>query len=481
LLRWDQETYMPPGAIDIRAEQMAILAGLRHERLTSETFRKALGAVVDLKTGDLLDGKLHPEEARFATQTYRHYRQAAALPADFVAAYAKLCAQSQHAWEAAKRTQNAVDYLPILQRVVDMTRRKAAYLNPNVDPYDALMDEYEPGLTAQDLMPLLAELRKGTIALLKKIQATEKEYPPIDGQYDLGVQAIYNQGLAQRVGFDFNHGRLDPSTHPFTIEMHPHDIRITTRYKVSDVSESISGTLHEAGHGLYEQGLPPQWFGTPFGWAASLGVHESQSRLWEIMIGKSKAFWEGEYPRLMVAFPELHAVPRDTFFATLNAVKPGFIRVEADELTYNLHILVRAEIEIAIINDRLKVRYLREAWNGRYRANLGIDPPDDGVGFLQDVHWSLGAFGYFPTYTLGNIYAAMLFDALGRDLPDRDALIRSGNFAPIVNWLSTKIYQQGARRPAKDLIEDICNRPVSVNVLLDAFKAKYGPLYNLKF
>ncbi|MFO0916350.1 MAG: carboxypeptidase M32 [Pirellulales bacterium] len=471
VLAWDERTYMPPAAGLYRSEQLTLLAGLAHQRRTSPRLGEWLATLSTLPVGTL------PEEVAVSVRwLVRDYDRNTKLPQSLVEALTRATSRGQQVWETARAANDYAAFRPYLAEIVRLKREQAAALGYTKSPYDPLLDEYEPGATVAWLTPLLAELRDRIVPLVDAIHQRRPNpddsllhrHFPVDRQRQLGCQT------ATEFGFDFRRGRLDVTHHPFCLTAGPDDCRITTRFHDHDFSMAYFGILHEAGHGLYEQGLPREQFGLPLGCAASLGVHESQSRMWENFVGRHPSFWQYVFPQAQNLFPEsLGDVDVESFWQAINVVRPSLIRVEADEVTYNLHIVIRFELEQALIAGELEVDELPSAWNQRYQSYLGLTPPSDADGVMQDVHWSAGLFGYFPTYSLGNLYAAMLWDALGRDLGDRDLLLAQGNFRPVLDWLRANVHAHGRRWPAAELVERACGGPPSsaplVRYLTDRF------------
>ena len=332
-------------------------------------------------------------------------------------------------------------------------------------PYDTLLDQFEPGMTVNQLSPIFTLLKDVTRRAMDRIQSHKRPTLPLS-EFDINQQRHLSDDILNRMGFDLSRGRLDISTHPFSSAFHPTDSRITTRFNSHDLMDSFSSTMHEAGHGLYEQGLPLQHFGTPLGTSISLGIHESQSRLWENMVGKSPDFWEGYFPILCEHFPEFKAIDWATFYQYVIHAAPTLIRVESDEITYNLHILIRYEIEQLLFANTISTKDLPDIWNQKMNTYLGITPDSNRTGVLQDVHWSIGAFGYFPTYSLGNLYAAQFFEAAHQAIPNLRDQIRSLNFIPLKEWLTESIHQVGRTQTAAELVQEVTGSPLSV----DAFE-----------
>lgn len=485
VLSWDQETYMPAGGGEARADQLATLHGLAHERLTSPETEALLGKWLDLKTGALLDAREdaweHPTRA-FLRETWRDYTKAKQLPNEFVRRLGRTCSLAQQVWAEAKKRDDFARFLPHLKAVVALKKEEARYRGPVATPYDALLDLYEPGATVRRLTPLFAALKARLVPLLERVVRSPAKPDPaiLTRGYNADRQLAFGKMVLAAMGYDMTRGRLDLSAHPFTTSFHPTDVRVTTRVSDQDVTGSLFSCIHEGGHGLYDQGLPAAHYGTPLGEAISLGIHESQSRLWENCVGRSRPFWRHFYPLLQNSFPEqLRDVPLEAFYAAVNAVAPSFIRTEADELTYNLHIMVRFEIELDLMEDRTRVEDLPQIWRDKMRSYLGIVPPTDRDGVLQDVHWSLGAVGYFPTYTLGNLYATQLFNQATRDIPDLLARIEDGNLLPLKSWLNERIHRWGRAYTADELARQVTGEPLNPDHFTSYLERKYGEIYKL--
>jgi carboxypeptidase Taq len=476
LLSWDQEVHMPPAASAHRGAQLALLAGLIHERFTSpET-----GALIDSASSAELAANPLDDRAVNLREWRRSWSRARRLPRELVEEMALVTSQAQVAWVEARRASDFARFEPWLSRIVGLARREAEALGFEEHPYDALLEEYEPGLTVRELDALFPPLAASLHAILDGIQGSGN--PPDTSFLSrpcpvAGQQALCRK-VAEALGFDFTRGRLDVSVHPFTTGLGPGDTRITTRYDDRDLGNAFFSTLHEVGHGLYDQGLPEEHHGTPRGEAVSLGIHESQSRLWENLVGRSLPFWKWATPLLRGAFPGVFddAGPEDLYRA-VNAVRPSFIRTEADEVTYNLHIVLRYDLEKALISGSLKSSGVPDAWDAAFAGAFGKKPPDAASGCLQDVHWSHGSFGYFPTYTLGNLYAAQFMEAARRELPGLDGLLERGIFQPLRNWLGERVHSQGQRYRAGDLCSKVTGRPLSQAPFLAYLREKTGALY----
>ncbi len=483
VLSWDQETYMPPGGGAVRAEQLATLQTLAHDQFVSPEMESLLGTFVDLPTGTIHSqhaSALDEPSQALLRETWRDFSRAKKLPSAFVNQLERECSLAQQVWAEARKTNDFQRFLPNLQRIVHLKQQEADYLNYVDSPYNALLDTYEPGSTVAQLRPLFATLRTELIRLLDHIRQSpvQPNTQLLTQSYEQAPQMDFGLLVLKHMGYDFQRGRLDLSEHPFTTAFHPTDVRVTTRVFETDLPSCLFSCIHEGGHGLYEQGLPAQQYGTPLGEAISLGIHESQSRLWENCVGRSRAFWQYFYPKLQEVFPtQLREVRAEDFYLAINRVTPSLIRVEADELTYNLHIMVRFEIELEIIEGRLHVDDLPEIWNAKIQDYLGITPSSDAEGVLQDVHWSFGAFGYFPTYTLGNLYAAMLFRQAHKDLPDLEQAIGQGNLLPLKGWLNEKVHRWGRQYTAADLLTRITGQPLTPEPFIQDLNRKFGTLY----
>ncbi len=478
LLGWDERTYLPPQGASHRGEQLALLARLVHERLTTPRLGELLTAVEG-------SAFTHPAESVSAAtirEVRRTYDRAVKIPASLVQELARVTTQAQQVWQQARKNNDFASFRPWLEKVVALKQQEAQAVGFATVPYDALLDEYEPGATTGEITRLFATLRRELTPLLQAILASGRQARAeiLAREYPVDRQQTFGQGAAAAIGFRFDAGRLDVTTHPFCSGIGPGDCRITTRYNPHHLNEAFFGILHEAGHGLYEQGLDPEHFGCAPGTAASLGIHESQSRLWENQVGRSRPFWEHFYPRAQELFPQALAdVSLAVFLFAINEVKASFIRVEADEATYNLHIILRFELEQALISGDLKVSEVPGAWNEKFRQSFDLTPPTDTLGCLQDIHWSGGGIGYFPTYTLGNLYAAQFMAQARQDLPGLDDDFRGGSFTRLTGWLREKIHREGHRRSAGALCERVTGRPLQTAPLMAYLKQKYESLYEV--
>lgn len=478
-LEWDERTGMPPEAGEYRADQVTLLRGMVHRRRTAPQLGERLASLAEWDQA----ADPHSDIGATVRCMQEDYRRDCRLPQRLVEALARATIRGQQRWDAARRADDFSTFLPALEEIVSLKREAAAALAlPGQSLYDALLDEYEPGAKAAELSGVFGELRVELVRLLKELREAPRQpqVTILERSYAIDAQRQLSRMAAEAVGFDFHRGRLDETSHPFCTSLGPDDCRILTRYERNWFSGGLFGTLHEAGHGMYDQGLRREWYGLPPGTAVSLGIHESQSRMWENLVGRSRAFWTYFYPRLREAFPGVvDDVSVDAFHHAVNVVRPSLIRVEADEATYNLHIIVRFELEQRLLDRSLEARDLPAAWNAAYASDIGIAPPSDADGVLQDVHWSAGLIGYFPTYTLGNLYAAQLFEAAGRELGDLDAMFAAGEFTPLLQWLRQSIHRHGRCFTPAELIEKATGRPPESGPLIQSLRQRYAPLYGI--
>ncbi|HEV2294956.1 MAG TPA: carboxypeptidase M32 [Tepidisphaeraceae bacterium] len=477
VLGWDERVMMPDKGAEHRANQMSLLARLTHQQLTSPRIGELLAQVegTELVRDPESDASVNVREIR------RAYDRATKVPTRLVEELTKTGVLGQQAWVDARKRSDFPTFRPWLEKMVDLKREEATCVGFKTHPYDALLDDYEPGDTTADVTRVFESLRAPLIDLVGRIAQSGKTAPVelFERNYPADAQQRFARDAAETVGFDFTAGRLDVSVHPFCTQLGPGDVRMTTRYNEGRFG-AFFGVLHETGHGLYSQGLDPAHFGTPRGQYISLGIHESQSRLYENFIGRSRSFWHFFYPRAKQAFPlALHDVSVDQWLFANNDVRPGFIRVEADEATYNLHILLRFELEQALVSADLSPKDVPGAWNERMRHYLGLTPPDDARGCLQDIHWSSGGIGYFPTYTLGNLYAAQFFEQARKDLGDLDEQFARGQFAPLLRWLNESIHRHGRRYTARQLVKRVTGRELSAEPLLNHLRRKASEFYGI--
>jgi carboxypeptidase Taq len=478
LLNWDERTYMPVRAGEYRAEQITYLAGAVHKRRTDPQLGQWLE---ELLTSNLTADR-HSDIGATVHELKREFDKRSRLPQRLVEELARASVLGQQAWVKARAEDNFASFAPHLELMFRLKREEAQALGYEEHVYDALLDDYEPGAKTAEVTQVLAALRQDLVPLVQAIAGASRR-PPLDllkRPVPIAVQESFGKEAAGAIGFDFERGRLDVTHHPFCSGMGPHDCRITTRYDERFFPSSFFGILHEAGHGIYEQGLRPEWFGLPPGSATSLGIHESQSRLWENAVGRSAAFWQHFFPQLQKACPaSFSGVPVESLHFPINNVQPSLIRVEADEATYNLHIIVRFELEQALLGDDLPVADLPAAWRQKYRDYLGIEPASDANGCLQDIHWSAGLIGYFPTYSLGNLYAAQFMAQAEKDLGDLAGQFALGEFQPLREWLRRKIHRHGQCYRAAELGQLVTGQPLNHQAFIDYLRGKLAPLYGL--
>jgi carboxypeptidase Taq len=476
LLDWDEKTYIPKGGVEHRGNQLAFLAGTRHERFTSP------------EIGDLLrqleESPLIGEPDSFESANIREIKHAydklVKVPKSLVEELTRVTTIAHGVWAEARQKSNFSLFLPYLEKIIQLKHEQAEAVGYEKDPYDALLDDFEPGATIEKVAKVFADFRQELVDLVKGIADSDKHPDTSILQRDFPVdrQERFGKEAAGAIGYDFERGRLDLTVHPFCIGIGPGDVRITTRYNPKHFGQAFFGILHEAGHGIYEQGLDPGRYGTPGGDSVSLGIHESQSRMWENLVGRSRSFWKYFFPKAQRIYPEaLGDVKFGDFYFAINEVAPSFIRVEADEVTYNLHILVRFEIEQAFFSGALLPKDVPSAWNEKFKSYFGLLPPDDAKGCLQDVHWSMGYIGYFPTYSLGNLYSAQFFNQAKKELGDLDEQFARGEFINLKEWLKEKIHRHGQLYRAEKLVEVVTGKPLSHRPLMDYLKTKYGQLY----
>lgn len=479
LLGWDEQTMLPRLGGPHRADQAAEMAAIVHRQRTDP----AQAARLEKLAAGPLATSGTPEQQATIRLLKRDMEKMARLSPRLVEELARTAVEAQQAWVEARKASSWKSLEPLLDRMFALKREQAACQRPDLDPYDALLDDYEPGARWRAVAARFAPLREGIVPLVQACQSSSRRPDAailVDRVYPVAVQQQFVREVAARIGFDFDRGRLDTTEHPFCTTVGPDDCRITTRWNDRSLPTALFGVLHEAGHGLYEQGLARAWYGLPPGEATSLGIHESQSRLWENLVGRSPAFWEWCLPLARAAFPEaLGDVSAAAFHEALMVVRPSFIRVEADEVTYNLHVMMRFDLERAVIHGDLALADLPTAWNERFVEDFGMHPPDDAQGVLQDIHWSAGLVGYFPTYALGNIYAAQLMDEARRRYPDLDDQFAAGRFDTLLGWLRHEVHAVGRMAESDLLVERVTGRPVAGTWLLESLRRRYGPAYGL--
>jgi carboxypeptidase Taq len=476
VLFWDQQTYMPEGGVDARAEQLATLSRIAHEMLVSQ------------ETGRLLDRAGEPEpdteEHALVRLARREYDRATRLPTRLVEETARATALAEPAWARARAESDWAAFAPHLERILTLRREAAEALGYRDHPYDALLDLHEPGAKKARLEEIFAELRAEILPLMRRCASTPPDGDDrsrlLHGEFDEARQEAFGREVVSAFGYDWSRGRQDLAVHPFCIPVGgPDDVRITTRVDPGWLSPALFATFHEAGHAIYEQGIEPSYSRTPLAGGASMGVHESQSRLWENLVGRSRRFWTHHYPRLEKTFPGAVGAGLEAFYRAINDVRPSEIRVEADELTYDLHIMLRFELEVALMEGKLSVPELPGAWNARMEEYLGLTPRDDACGVLQDIHWAAGLFGYFPTYTIGNVLAAQLFESATAHHPRIEEEIGRGEFGALLGWLRENVHRHGSRYDPDELVERATGRPMETGPYVRYLGGKFDELYGV--
>lgn len=477
VLDWDQQVYMPPGGAAARAEQLATLHKLAHQMFTTDEIGLLLD---DLAGAGFEDGS---NEAALVRVARRDYNKARKLPSALVEEMSRTFSLGQQVWAKARAEKNFGRFQDILAKIVDLNIQKAEAYGYQERRYDALLDEYEPGMKTTEVNRVFDDLKTGLIPLVQAIAGRTGAVDDSFLRQEFDETAQWEFGLIplEAIGFDLTRGRQDKSVHPFTTSFSVNDVRITTRVHKDIFPSALFSTLHEGGHALYEQNIAPELEGTLLADGTSLGVHESQSRLWENIVGRSREFWQCYYPRLQEFFPaQLGGVSPDAFYRAINQVRPSFIRVEADEVTYNLHIFLRFELEQELVEQRLPVSHLPDAWNAKMEAYLGLTPPDDALGVLQDIHWSGGAIGYFPTYTLGNVLSLQFYQQAQQDIPNLPEQFARGEFGPLLAWFKEQIHRHGRKFTANELLERVTgSKELSAGPYLSYITRKFSEIYEL--
>lgn len=476
VLEWDQEVCMPPRGAAARGRQLATLTALAHARFTAPETGELITRVRDV------EAQLDADQQAWLAAAAYNYDRATRIPESFMRRFAETKSAAYHGWLEARRQSDFQHFLPHLEALVALAREKAERLGYAGEAYDALLEDYERGMTAAQLRALFAVLadRQSRLAARIRNAPVHPDMDWMDQDWPIDRQWSFTERVLRDMGYDFEAGRQDKSAHPFTTSFSIGDVRVTTRLNTQEFFSALFGSIHEGGHALYEQGYRADDEGTLLADAPSLGMHESQSRLWENIIGRSLAFWRHYLPALRDAFPgQMDTMSPEKLYASANRVAPSLIRVEADECTYNLHIILRFELETALVSGALAAADVPDAWNEKMRQYLGIDVPDDARGCLQDIHWSHGAFGYFPTYALGNLYAAQLYDAMCAQMPDLSEQIEAGRFDGIRDWLRAQVHRVGRRKTAVALINDVCGAAPTPEPFLHYLESKYSELYAL--
>ncbi len=474
ILSWDQEVMMPPGGAETRAQTMATLQGVIHERMTSPDL------VSTVRTAQRGRAKLTPRQRRGLELVRRSVDKATCVPADLARELSLAQSRGLEAWRVARTNSDFGAFVPALETIVDLVRRKAQLrAGKNGALYDALLDDYEPGMTTERLDELLDELEAITVPLVRKVVQSDVrvDVRPFVGKFKIDAQRDFARQVSEAMGIRFDQGRLDLSTHPFCGGTGPGDVRMTSRYDENDMRGGLFGVIHESGHGLYEQGRDPNKRRTPLGGAISMGIHESQSRLWENNVARGKPFWEAWYDRFIDAHPKLRKFDVDAIWRAANIVEPSMIRVEADELTYNLHIILRTRIERDLISGEIDVTDLPARWNESMQSMLGITPADDAEGVLQDIHWAMGAIGYFPTYSLGNLYAAQFMEAARSSIRGLDRKIAKGDMLTLRTWLADNIHRHDQTFTAEKIVKRVTGKPLGTEAFARHIRKKVKAIY----
>ncbi len=475
VLSWDKEVNLPKGSAVRRSQQMATLSGIAHEEFTDPKFGKLLKRLLPMRT-------INDKERKNIELTLKEYKKATRFKKEFVIRRSQAISKAYHSWTAARQANDYNLYVDDLQNLIELKREEAKIIGFEQHPYDALLDIYEPGATVVELDQIFNDAKKGLKTLIREITSQKqvkssflKKYYPKNKQWDFGLEVLKN------MGYDFNLGRQDISQHPFTTSFSSEDVRVTTRVDENDLGNMTWSCIHEGGHALYEQGLPSSEYGLPSGAAISLGIHESQSRLWENQVGRSKEYWSFMYPRLKKYFPEnLKNIKLNKFYKGINKIAPNYIRTEADELHYHYHVLIRYELEKKIMDGSLNAKTLKTAWNRLYKKYLGVVIPDDNQGILQDIHWSHGSFGYFPTYSIGSFYAAQFFRQAEKDIPKLKQQLARGKTDKLLKWLRKNIHDHGQTYSAKEICERVTGEPLRFKYFMEYANQKFRPIYKLK-
>lgn len=478
VLHWDLRTGAPRKGMDSRSEVIGMLSAEMFKLVTSNEMGEFIEQLTDVNVYNELD----PITKKLVAESKKEYDRSKKIPAEQYKQYVVLTSQAESAWEEAKEASDFASFQPYLDKIIAYNREFINLWGVKDTPYDTLLDMYEPDMTVVKLDQVFAELKEKLVPLLAQIQQSghRPEVSFLQQPFDIAHQRDFSVYILEQMGYDFQAGRLDVSAHPFATGLNPNDVRITTNFYPNDLSFSLFSSIHEGGHALYEQNIASELNGTILSTGTSMGIHESQSRLWENMIGRSRPFWKRYYTELERFFPtQFNQASAEDFYRAINEVKPSFIRIEADELTYNLHVMIRYELEKEIFNDGLQAVELPEAWNQKVKDYLGIVPSNDREGVLQDVHWAAGAFGYFPSYSLGNMYAAQLMNTMQQDLPRMDERIEAGELLPIKQWLSDKIYKHGKMLTPSQIIEHVCGEELDPAYLVKYLEEKYQDIYRL--
>jgi carboxypeptidase Taq len=475
VLSWDQETYMPSGSVNARAKQLSTLGKLSHEMFTSDE----TGSLLDAAAAELNGESYDSEDASIVRVIKRDFEEATKLPSSLVAQISETSSAAKEAWKEAYYSSDFETFRPHLDKSLELAIKKAEALGYEDHIYDALLDQYEPGMKTAEVAQIFDDLKPELISLVKQIASAEQvddSFLHLD--YDEETQLNFGEFVIRKFGFDFDKGRQDLAHHPFATSFSVNDVRLTTRVSKNFLPTALFGTLHECGHGLYEQGVSENLERTMLSGGTSLGIHESQSRTWENIIGRSLGFWKHFYGELQSTFPDqLGGVSLESFYKGINKVEPSLIRVEADEVTYNLHIMLRFEIETAMVSGKIDTKDLPEIWNSKFEEFLGVKPSNNTEGVLQDIHWSMGGIGYFSTYALGNLFSTQFFDKAKQDIPNLDQKIESGEYLELREWQRDNIHTHGRKFTANELLERVTGQPLQASSYLAYIKSKFSGIY----
>jgi len=476
LLGWDQQTQMPAGGAEARASQLATISKLSHEMFTSDETGRLLDDAASEVNGDY-----ESDMASMVRVVKEDYDQNTKIPTEWVAEFTRLTSIADGIWVKARQEKDFSQFQDTLERIVEMVRQQTEFLGYDDHPYSALLNQYERGLTTTQVKKIFDDHKPGLIDLIAGIQdnVDKVDDSVLHRPYDVDKQRDFALKMIEAFGFDFQRGYQAVSVHPFCTHFSINDVRLTTRFEPNFLNTALFGMMHEAGHGMYEQGIGQNLEGTPLARGTSLGVHESQSRMWENLVGRSKGFWSWALPQLKEVFPPLETVDLNTFYKAVNKSAPSFIRVEADEVTYNLHIILRFEIELDLITGNLAVKDAPDAWNAKFEEFFGITPPDDAQGVLQDVHWSAGIQGYFPTYALGNLLSVQYYNKAVEAHPNIPSDIANGKFDTLLTWLNETIHQHGRKFTSDELTRKVTGEGIQSRDYLDYLQTKYGEIYEL--
>lgn len=475
VLGWDQQVNMPPGGGEARGQQLATLSKIAQEKFTSDE----MGQLLDDLKKEYPDSET--DEGAMIRVAARNYEKAKRVPPEFVAEQAMAATKAFEAWVEARQKSDFSIFQPALEKNVELVKKYISFFPPADHPYDVLLDDYEPGMKTAEVQEIFGNLRPKQVKLLKAISATKQVKDDfLHKKYSEQKVWAFSEKIISKFGYDFNRGRQDKAPHPFETTFSVNDVRITNRFEPGNPLATLFSAMHESGHAMYEQGINPVYERTPLEGGTSLAVHESQSRMWENLVGRSLPFWEHFFPELKKSFPaQLDGVSVKTFYKGINKVEPSFIRVNADEATYNMHIMLRLELEIGMVDGSIAIKDLPEIWNEKMRDYLGITPPNDALGVLQDIHWSYGSIGYFSTYALGNIVSAQLWEKINKDIKDLDEQIRKGQFSALREWLREKVHKHGHKYDPQDIVQKITGSKIDSAAYVRYLTKKYGDVYGL--